>query len=46
LKQGVLVHPSQYEHWFISTVHTEADVDQTLQAAEKAVAEIKSLVKP
>ncbi|MCJ7533067.1 MAG: aspartate aminotransferase family protein [Anaerolineales bacterium] len=45
LKVGVLVHPSQYEHWFISTVHTEADVDQTLQAVEKAVAESKPLIK-
>jgi len=46
LKQGVQVHPSQFEHWFISTVHTETDINQTLKAVEKAVAEIKSLVKP
>ena len=41
LKRGVLFHPSQTEHFFVSTAHTEADSDATLNAAEAAVAEIK-----
>ncbi len=44
LRRGVLCHPSQFEHWFISTAHTEADVDRALQAAEAAVTEIKPLM--
>ncbi len=41
LKRGVLFHPSQTEHFFLSTAHTEADIDATLNVAEAAVAEIK-----
>ena len=43
LKRGSLFHPSQTEHFFLSTAHTEADVAQTLEAAEAAVADIKAL---
>jgi glutamate-1-semialdehyde 2,1-aminomutase len=32
-RAGVLVPPSQYEAWFVSAAHTEADVDRTLAAA-------------
>jgi glutamate-1-semialdehyde 2,1-aminomutase len=31
--RGVLFHPSQYENLFVSLVHTNADVDRTLEAA-------------
>ena len=31
--RGVLVPPSQWEAWFVSTAHTEADVERTLEAA-------------
>ena len=41
LKRGVLFHPSQTERFFVSTAHTEADSDATLNTAEAAVAEIK-----
>ncbi len=41
LKRGVLFHPSQTEHFFLSTAHTDADVDQTLAAADVAIPEIK-----
>jgi len=37
-RRGVMVHPSNIELWFVSTVHTDADIDQTLQAFEDAVA--------
>jgi glutamate-1-semialdehyde 2,1-aminomutase len=33
LLRGVLFHPSQYENLFVSLVHTDEDVDATLDAA-------------
>jgi glutamate-1-semialdehyde 2,1-aminomutase len=33
--RGVLFHPSQYENLFVSLVHTDDDVDETLTAAEE-----------
>jgi glutamate-1-semialdehyde 2,1-aminomutase len=36
-ERGVMVHPSNIELWFVSTVHTDADVDLTLGAFEDAV---------
>jgi glutamate-1-semialdehyde 2,1-aminomutase len=41
-ERGVLVHPSNIELWFVSTVHTDEDIDQTLEAFEDAVAATKS----
>jgi glutamate-1-semialdehyde 2,1-aminomutase len=38
LLRGVLFHPSQYENLFLSLVHTDADVDATLNAAHEAFA--------
>lgn len=40
LERGVLIHPSQFEHLFVSTAHREADIDQTLAAARDAIREI------
>ena len=37
LKRGVLVHPLQYQHMFVSTAHTEDDVDMTLKAAQESL---------
>lgn len=34
LEQGVYLAPSQYEAGFVSHAHTEADINQTLQAAK------------
>jgi glutamate-1-semialdehyde 2,1-aminomutase len=36
LLRGVLFHPSQFENLFVSMVHTDEDIDQTLEAAEEA----------
>jgi glutamate-1-semialdehyde 2,1-aminomutase len=36
LQQGVNLAPSKYEAWFLTTEHTEADIDQTIEAAGKA----------
>lgn len=40
LARGVLFHPDQYEHFFVSTAHTFAMVDRTLEAAKAAIGEI------
>lgn len=40
--RGVLFHPSQYENLFVSLVHTDTDIDQTLAAAEDAMSAIAS----
>jgi glutamate-1-semialdehyde 2,1-aminomutase len=37
---GVLLPPSQYEAWFISTAHTAEVIAQTLSAAEDAFVEL------
>jgi glutamate-1-semialdehyde 2,1-aminomutase len=39
LKHGVYMAPSQFETAFISAAHTEADIDRTIEAAHKALAE-------
>jgi glutamate-1-semialdehyde 2,1-aminomutase len=36
LLRGVLFHPLQFENLFVSLVHTDDDVDQTLRAAADA----------
>lgn len=35
--RGVLFHPLQFENLFVSLVHTDADIDETLNAAEAAL---------
>ncbi len=37
LERGVMLPPSQFEAWFVSTAHTEADIDQTIEAAKAAL---------
>jgi len=39
-ERGVLLPPSQYEAWFISAAHTEADIDRTVAAAREALASL------
>lgn len=34
LERGVYLAPSKYEAWFLTTAHTDADIDMTLEAAE------------
>lgn len=41
-ERGVLVHPSNIELWFVSTVHTDEDIESTLQAFEDAVTATRS----
>jgi glutamate-1-semialdehyde 2,1-aminomutase len=43
LAQGVYFAPSAYEAGFVSTAHGASDIDNTISAAEKVFAELKSL---
>ncbi|MDO4281450.1 MAG: glutamate-1-semialdehyde 2,1-aminomutase [Peptococcaceae bacterium] len=36
LENGVHLPPSQFECWFLSTAHTQEDIDKALEAADKA----------
>jgi glutamate-1-semialdehyde 2,1-aminomutase len=38
LLRGVLFHPSQFENLFVSMVHTDTDVDETLTRADEVFA--------
>ncbi len=41
LEQGIYLAPSQYEAMFMSLVHTEEDIEKTIEAAKKAFASIQ-----
>jgi glutamate-1-semialdehyde 2,1-aminomutase len=36
LENGVYFAPSQFEAFFLSSTHTDAEIDHTLEAARKA----------
>ena len=38
LRRGVFLAPSQFEANFISVAHTNADIDETIAAADAALA--------
>lgn len=40
LNEGINLAPSKYEAWFLTTEHTEADIDQTINAVGKAFAQL------
>lgn len=42
LNRGVNLAPSKYEAWFLTTAHTDADIDLTLEAAEASFAAMAS----
>jgi glutamate-1-semialdehyde 2,1-aminomutase len=42
LDQGVMIPPSQFETWFVSTAHDQARIEQTLEAARAAFAAVAS----
>ncbi len=37
LEAGIYIAPSDYEAWFVSIAHTEADIEQTVSAAGSAL---------
>jgi glutamate-1-semialdehyde 2,1-aminomutase len=42
LDKGIVIPPSQYEAYFISTTHTQEDLDKTLDVIERAIIECKN----
>lgn len=40
LNRNINLAPSKYEAWFLTTAHTEADIDATLEAADASFKEI------
>lgn len=41
-KRGVMYNASQMGVWYVSTAHTEADIDRALEIAEDAIQEVKA----
>jgi glutamate-1-semialdehyde 2,1-aminomutase len=37
IERGVMLPPSQFETWFISAAHSEAEIDATVKAAHEAL---------
>jgi glutamate-1-semialdehyde 2,1-aminomutase len=37
LDRGIMIPPSQYETWFVSLAHNEAQIDETVAAANEAL---------
>lgn len=46
LDRGIMLPPSQFEAWFLSIAHTEADIDETVEAARAAFAAASALPAP
>ncbi|RJE88651.1 glutamate-1-semialdehyde 2,1-aminomutase [Paenibacillus sp. 1011MAR3C5] len=40
LDQGINLAPSKYEAWFLTTAHTDADIETTIEAANHAMASL------
>lgn len=40
--QGIFLPPSQFEGLFLSTAHTDEDIEKTIQAAERAFEQIRA----
>ncbi|MFC4303047.1 glutamate-1-semialdehyde 2,1-aminomutase [Cohnella boryungensis] len=45
LDRGIYLAPSKYEAWFLTTSHTEADIDATLAAAEESFREMSAAAR-
>lgn len=41
LHQGINLAPSKFEAWFLTTEHTEADIDETINAVGHAFSQLK-----
>jgi glutamate-1-semialdehyde aminotransferase len=41
MKNGIFTHPSQSEHMFVSTVHTDQDIETARIAATEALTQLK-----
>jgi hypothetical protein len=45
-KRGIYFHPGQFERWFISTEHTEKEIDITIAAAEESIKAVARIMPP
>ncbi|HZS87927.1 MAG TPA: aspartate aminotransferase family protein [Chloroflexota bacterium] len=45
-KRGIYFHPGQFERWFISTEHTEKEIDITIAAAEESIKAVAKIIPP
>ena len=45
LARGIYPPPSQFEAWFLSSAHTERDVDRAIRAARGALREVRNGVR-
>jgi glutamate-1-semialdehyde 2,1-aminomutase len=45
LFRGVLFHPHYFENLFVSTAHTDKDIDDTLQKAEEAIVALEKKIR-
>lgn len=43
LERGVMLPPSQFETWFVSAAHAEAEIDATVLAAHDVLREVRPL---
>ncbi len=41
LQEGVFLPPSQFEGMFLSTAHSDEDIEKTIQAVEKSFSQLK-----
>jgi glutamate-1-semialdehyde 2,1-aminomutase len=46
LERGVLLPPSQFETWFVSAAHSEAEIDATVRAAGEALRIVRERMAP
>jgi glutamate-1-semialdehyde 2,1-aminomutase len=37
LARGIFLPPSQFEAWFVSAAHSDADIERTLEAAQESL---------
>lgn len=44
LKNGINLAPSKYEAWFLTTAHTEQDIQDTLLAVDRSFSELSRLL--
>ncbi|MFO7176641.1 aspartate aminotransferase family protein, partial [Enterococcus faecium] len=40
LENGVNLAPSKYEAWFLTTEHTEQDIEETIEAVNRSFAQL------
>ena len=45
-RRGIYFHSGQTGRWFLSTEHTEADIDQTIAAAKDSMRAVARRIPP